>query len=212
VHFQIGDYSFGYTVNGKTYDPSTIAPLFTRQLGGIDDWKLDVAPQVKPTPTQAPAGQSPPPQNVPVLDLGDPHIFHIHVNPFQIVDVRRRYYDPVSGSLQRTVSIYDKNGRCIPSVVAGDPDHLADQYCGQYHVYRDTLMVENSFEVIVRTKYVRYTGEFVMHCHILDHEDAGMNVERVRRARRPASSKAAAAAFGDAGHEYAALRPRLATG
>ncbi len=85
----------------------------------------------------------------------------------------------------RTVSIYDKNGRCIPSVVAADPDHLADQFCGQYHVYRDTLMVENSFEVIVRTKYTRYTGEFVMHCHILDHEDAGMmsNVFVVRDVR-----------------------------
>jgi FtsP/CotA-like multicopper oxidase with cupredoxin domain len=186
VHFQIGDYSFGYTINGKSYDPSTVAPLFTRQLGSIDDWKLDVAVQVAPTPTPAPAGQSPPPQNVPVLDLGEPHIFHIHVNPFQIVDVRRRYYDPVSGSLLRTVSIYDKNGRCIPSVVAADPDHLADQYCGQYHVYRDTLIVENSFEVIVRTKYVRYTGEFVMHCHILDHEDAGMmlNVLVARDVRR----------------------------
>jgi hypothetical protein len=28
--------------------------------------------------------------------------------------------------------------------------------------------------VVLRTQYVRYTGEFVLHCHILDHEDAGM--------------------------------------
>jgi hypothetical protein len=41
-------------------------------------------------------------------------MFHIRVNPFRIVDVRRRYYDPVSGSPPRTVSIYDKDGRCIP--------------------------------------------------------------------------------------------------
>jgi len=26
----------------------------------------------------------------------------------------------------------------------------------------------------VRTHYTRYLGEFVLHCHILDHEDQGM--------------------------------------
>jgi hypothetical protein len=25
-----------------------------------------------------------------------------------------------------------------------------------------------------RTRYDRYIGEYVLHCHILDHEDAGM--------------------------------------
>jgi L-ascorbate oxidase len=28
--------------------------------------------------------------------------------------------------------------------------------------------------VITRTRYQRYIGEFVLHCHILDHEDQGM--------------------------------------
>jgi len=28
--------------------------------------------------------------------------------------------------------------------------------------------------VYVRTRYQRYIGEFVLHCHILDHEDQGM--------------------------------------
>jgi hypothetical protein len=27
---------------------------------------------------------------------------------------------------------------------------------------------------MIRTKYDRYIGEFVIHCHILDHEDRGM--------------------------------------
>jgi L-ascorbate oxidase len=26
----------------------------------------------------------------------------------------------------------------------------------------------------VRTRYRRYIGDFVLHCHILDHEDQGM--------------------------------------
>jgi FtsP/CotA-like multicopper oxidase with cupredoxin domain len=28
--------------------------------------------------------------------------------------------------------------------------------------------------VVVRTRYRRYIGDFVLHCHILDHEDQGM--------------------------------------
>jgi FtsP/CotA-like multicopper oxidase with cupredoxin domain len=72
------------------------------------------------------------------------------------------------------VSIYDSNGKCIPGIVAGDAQYLADQYCGLYHVFRDTLFIENSYAATLRTHYARYTGEFVLHCHILDHEDAGM--------------------------------------
>jgi L-ascorbate oxidase len=30
------------------------------------------------------------------------------------------------------------------------------------------------YTVIVRTRYQRYIGEYVLHCHILDHEDQGM--------------------------------------
>jgi FtsP/CotA-like multicopper oxidase with cupredoxin domain len=30
------------------------------------------------------------------------------------------------------------------------------------------------YRFIVRTRYERYIGEFVLHCHILDHEDSGM--------------------------------------
>ena len=26
----------------------------------------------------------------------------------------------------------------------------------------------------LRSRYVRYIGKFVIHCHILDHEDQGM--------------------------------------
>ena len=42
------------------------------------------------------------------------------------------------------------------------------------HVFRDTIIVENNYQVRVRTRYDRYIGEYVLHCHILDHEDAGM--------------------------------------
>jgi hypothetical protein len=28
--------------------------------------------------------------------------------------------------------------------------------------------------ITMRTRYERYIGDFVLHCHILDHEDGGM--------------------------------------
>jgi L-ascorbate oxidase len=80
------------------------------------------------------------------------HPFHIHVNPFQII----RILDPAGND----VSIDGE---------ASDP-----QYAGLNGVWRDTLFVKPGYHVTTRTRYQRYIGEFVLHCHILDHEDQGM--------------------------------------
>lgn len=45
-------------------------------------------------------------------------------------------------------------------------DHYP-QKCGQYRVPASQTL--NVF-----TRYTDYIGQFVMHCHILDHEDLGM--------------------------------------
>jgi FtsP/CotA-like multicopper oxidase with cupredoxin domain len=75
-----------------------------------------------------------------------PHVFHIHVNPFQVA---RK--DPAG----------------------------ADEL-----VWKDTILVPTgtdpvtnkriSQRVDVYTRYTDYIGKFVLHCHILDHEDLGM--------------------------------------
>lgn len=37
------------------------------------------------------------------------------------------------------------------------------------------FQVEISDAIItIRTRYSRYIGQYVLHCHILDHEDQGM--------------------------------------
>ncbi|WP_235425221.1 multicopper oxidase family protein [Dickeya undicola] len=103
------------------------------------------------------------------------HPFHIHVNPFQIV------------------AIYDPQGRdvSLPGVTEADGD---SQFAGLKGQWKDTIFVktnllpgqltgtpQNYYRVLLRTRYQRYIGEFVLHCHILDHEDKGMmeNVEIV---------------------------------
>ncbi|HEX8124414.1 MAG TPA: multicopper oxidase family protein [Allosphingosinicella sp.] len=106
------------------------------------------------------------------------HPFHIHVNPFQVV------------------SILDPQGRDVsgPEALAGaDP-----QYRGFKGMWKDTVWVEQGYTLKMRTRYQRYIGEFVLHCHILDHEDQGMmqNVAIVLPGGTPASVNAPEAGHG----------------
>ena len=136
-----------FQINDLSYDPGRVD--FTRQVNTTDDWLL--------------------------TSTGEPHIFHIHVNPFEVVDV-------IDQSTNK--SIFDANGKCI---LPPDKEGLVNQYCSMYHTFRDTVFVENGFQVRVRTHYDRYIGEFVIHCHILDHEDGGMmlNINIVPDASAP---------------------------
>lgn len=97
------------------------------------------------------------------------HPFHIHVNPFQVVKI----LDPNGKDVSAPGAVDDAGG--------GTPD---PQYPGLKGVWKDTLWVKSLipqvaypkgvYTVHVRTRYQRYIGEFVLHCHILDHEDQGM--------------------------------------
>ena len=76
------------------------------------------------------------------------HPFHIHVNPFQVVKIEKR-------------------------VPAGE-EWNDGIYAGMKGTWRDTLITDPNAIITVRTRYNRYIGQFVLHCHILDHEDKGM--------------------------------------
>jgi len=84
------------------------------------------------------------------------HPFHIHVNPFQIERILNTKGESII-----------EGGKCT------EPDDDR-QYCDQIGVFRDTIFVKQGYQIIVRTRYQRYIGQFVLHCHILDHEDQGM--------------------------------------
>ncbi len=75
------------------------------------------------------------------------HPFHIHVNPFQIVSIT----DKATGK---------------PST---DP-----QYQNMVGTWKDTIFVTTGVTIETRNRYERYIGEYVLHCHILEHEDQGM--------------------------------------
>lgn len=98
------------------------------------------------------------------------HPFHIHVNPFQIVSIT----DPNGKDVSAAGAVDDAGGQ--------PPD---PQYPGLKGVWKDTLWIKSLlpqapagssgiYTIKLRTRYQRYIGEFVLHCHILDHEDQGM--------------------------------------
>jgi FtsP/CotA-like multicopper oxidase with cupredoxin domain len=41
-------------------------------------------------------------------------------------------------------------------------------------IWRDTVLVTRDKQERIRTRYTDFPGSFVLHCHILDHEDQGM--------------------------------------
>ena len=89
----------------------------------------------------------------PAISLLGNHPLHIHVNPFQII------------------SVMDSEERDVtdPASPAYDSD-----YAGLKGEWKDTIMLKQDLRVAVRTRYERFTGDFVTHCHIMFHGDNGM--------------------------------------
>jgi L-ascorbate oxidase len=160
----------------QPYKPDRVDRKLT--LGGVDEWTL----------------QS---QFV-------SHPFHIHVNPFQIVSITDPYGRDVSDP--NVVDNY---------ALGATPAGIIDpQYRGLKGVWKDTLWIKSLigevnqlppvpgsnppvassgvYTIKIRTRYQRYVGEYVLHCHILDHEDQGMmqNVAVVLPGGTPASVNA----------------------
>jgi FtsP/CotA-like multicopper oxidase with cupredoxin domain len=126
-----------FQVNGASYKPDIVN--IQRQVNTTDDWLLTAE--------------------------GAPHIFHIHVNPFEIMDVTD----------SKGESIYDAKGNCEPSMT--EAMGLMNQYCGMYHTHSATL---SSWKTISRfTSGLFTTNTSASMCSTatsLDHEDAGMTL------------------------------------
>lgn len=142
-----------FEVNGHPFDADNPRLIRHLVLGGVDEWTLQ--------------------------SHFVSHPFHIHVNPFQI----DRILDPdgkdVSGPDAVDDYVYPRgDGEPPAPAVTVDP-----QYRGLKGVWKDTLWVKNAappgkkggeYTLVVRSRYRRYIGDYVLHCHILDHEDQGM--------------------------------------
>jgi FtsP/CotA-like multicopper oxidase with cupredoxin domain len=104
---------YAFTVDGKTFDPARIDQRV--RLGAVEEWTIRNTHQ------------------------HDDHSFHIHTNPFQVVEI------------------------------GGQPQ--ADR------TWRDTVIVPRPAKggsTVIRSRFLDYTGVFMMHCHMMNHEDLGM--------------------------------------
>ena len=78
------------------------------------------------------------------LTIDVAHPFHIHINSFLVQEVR------------------DEHGKDVTKQEIGKP------------TWRDTLALKQGYTYTLFMEYEDFSGSFVEHCHILDHEDHGM--------------------------------------
>jgi len=104
---------FTFTVDGKIFDPGRIDQRV--RLGAVEEWTIRNTHE------------------------HDDHIFHIHTNPIQVMEI------------------------------GGQP--LADR------PWRDTVVVPRPAKggsTVFRSRFLDYTGIFMLHCHMMNHEEMGM--------------------------------------
>ena len=113
-----------FTMDCTRYDPNSVEDKYVLELNTTEEWML---------------------RNL----AGGGHPFHIHVNPFQVVEVY--------------------NGRTRERMVFNPLDAP----------WQDVVAIPPEGYVKIRQRYLTFPGDFVIHCHFLNHEDMGM-MKRVR--------------------------------
>jgi FtsP/CotA-like multicopper oxidase with cupredoxin domain len=160
-----------HTINGEQFSDKVGVSVV---LGLAEEWKIE-------NTTNSATGPG-------LID----HPFHIHVNPFQVTEV----FDPnetVPGTSPGTsVNKYIFEGQPGPGQCLLDinnPDSWKPCHPGRtYHrIWWDVFPIPSGRSVTVgaktalvpghfkmRSRFVDYYGQYVLHCHILAHEDRGM--------------------------------------
>jgi FtsP/CotA-like multicopper oxidase with cupredoxin domain len=90
------------------------------------------------------------------------HPFHIHVNPFQVVEI----YDPAAPENR-----YKPEKNFVWQDTIAIPPSVLD---GSGNVAKDEQGREQLGYVVIRHRFVDFPGSYVLHCHMLAHEDRGM--------------------------------------
>jgi FtsP/CotA-like multicopper oxidase with cupredoxin domain len=90
-------------------------------------------------------------------DGGAAHPFHIHVNPFQVVEILNPSVSKNPIKLPTPWIWWDNVAIPSPAV---PPDATDGKTVSGY--------------IKFLSRFVDFTGAYVLHCHILGHEDRGM--------------------------------------
>jgi len=99
---------------------------------------------------------------------GDTHPIHLHLDPFQILARRPIRYDIAPDGIgERDLAATVKLKR--------DPDDELDHAIdANERGLKDTVRVNPNELVEIAVRFTTYSGRYMYHCHILEHEDRDM--------------------------------------
>jgi spore coat protein A len=98
----------------------------------------------------------------------DTHPIHLHLDPFQVVSRRAISYQIPDGGIQDrhlTASVTLERDR------DDDLDHVIDD---NERGLKDTIRVNPNEVVEIAVRFTTFSGRYMYHCHILEHEDRDM--------------------------------------
>jgi o-aminophenol oxidase len=99
---------------------------------------------------------------------GDTHPIHLHLDPFQVLSRRAiRYEIPAGG-------IADRDLTAAITLERDPDDELAHTIDDNERGLKDTIRVNPNELVEIAVRFTNYSGRYMYHCHILEHEDRDM--------------------------------------
>jgi FtsP/CotA-like multicopper oxidase with cupredoxin domain len=99
---------------------------------------------------------------------GDTHPIHLHLDPFQILARHGISYEISEGGIEdRDLTAAIK----LERDPADDLDHAIDD---NERGLKDTIRVNPNELVEIAVRFNAYSGRYMYHCHILEHEDRDM--------------------------------------
>jgi FtsP/CotA-like multicopper oxidase with cupredoxin domain len=183
-----------HTIDGQKFDGNVGQAVL---LNTVEEWKIvnstvngGVQPAAPPATGDVVVATDPPG----VVD----HPFHIHINPFQVTeffDPNQFVPDPATNNTlvpkYVTGGMYNKDVQCLLDI--NDPTTWKDCHNTPQanRIWWDVFAIPSARAVFtttgtkitqtnipgyfkMRSRFVDYTGQYVIHCHILAHEDRGM--------------------------------------
>jgi spore coat protein A len=99
---------------------------------------------------------------------GDTHPIHLHLDPFQIISRRPISYEIPQGGIE------DFNLAASVTFERDPHDELDHAIDDNERGLKDTIRVNPKETVEIAVRFTTYSGRYMYHCHILEHEDRDM--------------------------------------
>ena len=99
---------------------------------------------------------------------GDTHPIHVHLDPFQIVSRRAISYEIPDGGIE------DRHLTATVRLERDPDDDLDHAIDDNERGLKDTIRVNPNEIVEIAVRFTTYSGRYMYHCHILEHEDRDM--------------------------------------